>query len=335
MDPVTLIAVPAALAVAGGVAWYGHRQKKAREATWRALAAERGGTYHPAKTSLFKQQHAAVEVQVGQALVYLDTYVVSSGKSSQTYTRARARFSLRDAPSFKVSPKGVLATVGAMIGLQDVSLGHARFDDDFVVKCEDADAVREVFSTETMERLVGGLWPARIESTGGLVTLTTTGALRDHAKLEVMLDVTGALASYGPATLARYAEHPDARFTPVSGRWDRPSPARLSVETKEGRVDVRARLATGGVILRAARKLERDDVEPFDGALPSGEGIPRGLVPEPARRHLSAVGECLLEADERRLLLTWELLPTREAFAAGVALLDACATPPRSLGAFR
>ena len=76
-------------------------------------------------------------------------------------------------------------------------------------------------------------------------------------------------------------------------------------------------------------------MEPFDGALPSGEGIPRGLVPELARRHLSAVGECLLEADERRLLLTWELLPTREAFAAGVALLDACATPPRSLGAFR
>lgn len=335
MDPVTLVAVPAALAIAGGVAWYAHREKKAREAVWRALAAERGGTYHPGKVSLFKQQHPGIEVAVGQALVYLDTYVVSTGKSSQTYTRARARFSLRGAPSFKVAPKGVLATVGAMIGLRDVSLGHARFDEELVVKCEDQAAVREAFTPEVMDRVVARLWNAKIESSGGLVTLTLFGALKDPTKLSAMLDVTGALAAYGPRELERYAAHPDAIFTGVAGSWEKPSPARLAIATQAGRVDARVRLATGGVILRAARKLEREDLEPFDGQLPGGDGLPRGLVPEAARPHLSEVGACSFESDGRRLLLTWEDLPSLEAFTAGAALLDACAQPPRSLGAFR
>ena len=72
-----------------GILAYAARKNREREAIWRSFAESRGGAFRPAHGFLGSQA-ASIELVVSGAAVLIDSYVVSTGKSSTTYTRARA-----------------------------------------------------------------------------------------------------------------------------------------------------------------------------------------------------------------------------------------------------
>lgn len=103
------------------------------------------------KGSFFKD--SKVEYYIDDWFITLDTYIVSSGKTSTTYTRIRAPFINKDKLKFKIYRAGLFSEFGKSLGMQDIEIGHEYFDKIFIIKGNKEDKITELFSNDRVRRL--------------------------------------------------------------------------------------------------------------------------------------------------------------------------------------
>jgi hypothetical protein len=104
-----------------------------------------------------------VEAHVDNWIVVLDTYTVSTGKSSVTYTRMRAPFVNLDNFYFKIYRAGIFSELGKMLGMEDINVGYEEFDEDFVIKSNSEDKVIQLFTNQNIRALVQNQPPIYLE----------------------------------------------------------------------------------------------------------------------------------------------------------------------------
>jgi hypothetical protein len=75
-----------------------------------------------------------VRVHVKEWVITLDTYIVSTGKSTVSFTRMRAPYVNADNFRFTVYRKGFFTELGKLVGMQDLEVGIPKFDEDFVIR---------------------------------------------------------------------------------------------------------------------------------------------------------------------------------------------------------
>lgn len=125
-----------------------------REEIWRQLCDETGASY--VDGGFWKGDK--VEATYGQWTITLDAYTVSQkvGDSthSTTYTRMRAPYVNADGFRFTIYRSGFLTGVAKWFGMQDVEVGHPRFDEDFVIKGNDEAKLRTLFANPTLRELL-------------------------------------------------------------------------------------------------------------------------------------------------------------------------------------
>jgi hypothetical protein len=121
-----------------------------RDEIWQQFAAAVDGQF--SEGGFFGK--GKVEAAHGQWLVTLDTYTVSTGKSSITYTRIRAPYVNPDGFQFTVYRRGLFSNIGKWLGLQDVTVGYPQFDDDFIIKGNDETKLRQFFADERLRDLI-------------------------------------------------------------------------------------------------------------------------------------------------------------------------------------
>lgn len=95
-----------------------------------------------------------VEAYVDNWLIVLDTYVVSTGKSSITYTRMRAPFINLNNFYFRVYRSGFFSEIGKKLGMEDVEIGYEKFDQDFIIKGNNKEKVKQLFQDENVRKLI-------------------------------------------------------------------------------------------------------------------------------------------------------------------------------------
>ncbi len=95
-----------------------------------------------------------VVAQVKDWTVTLDTYTVSTGKSSTTYTRVRAPYVNKDGFRFKIYRKGIFSEIRKFFGGQDVEIGFLEFDEDFIIKGNDEQKLRTLFANSKIRQLI-------------------------------------------------------------------------------------------------------------------------------------------------------------------------------------
>ena len=76
-------------------------------------------------------------MQHGEWILTLDSYAVSTGKVTVVYTRMRAPYINPSGFHFTVYRRSIFSDIGKFFGMQDIEIGYAPFDDDFVVKATD------------------------------------------------------------------------------------------------------------------------------------------------------------------------------------------------------
>jgi len=86
--------------------------------------------------------------------ITIDTYTQSSGKSSTTYTRIRAPYINKDDFRFKIYRSGFFSKIGKTFGMQDIPIGDPNFDEDFIIKGNDEDKLKELFSNDKIRELI-------------------------------------------------------------------------------------------------------------------------------------------------------------------------------------
>jgi hypothetical protein len=121
-----------------------------RNEVWEQFAREIGATFDPGSTF----RPSVVRAQTREWIVTLDTYTVSTGKSSTVYTRMRAPYVNRDGFRFDVSRKHLFTGIAKFFGMQDVEIGDPWFDEQFVVKGTDVGRLQRLFGNARIRELL-------------------------------------------------------------------------------------------------------------------------------------------------------------------------------------
>ncbi len=124
--------------------------RPSQEEVWQQLCIEIGGTY--TKGGLWKGDK--VTVRVKDWTVTLDTYTVSTGKSSTVFTRMRVPYANVDGFRFKVYRKNFFSNLGKVLGMDDIEVGYPDFDNDFIIKGNDTNKVITFFSNPEIRQLI-------------------------------------------------------------------------------------------------------------------------------------------------------------------------------------
>ena len=121
-----------------------------REEIWRQLCQETGAGY--VDGGFWKGDK--VIARHGQWTITLDTYTVSNGKTSTTFTRMRAPYVNQDDFRFTIYRRGLFSDLGRLCGMQDVEVGYPEFDEEFVIKGNDESKLRSLFANARLRALL-------------------------------------------------------------------------------------------------------------------------------------------------------------------------------------
>ncbi len=123
---------------------------ESRVEIWKRLSDQLGGHY--VEGGFWKGDK--VQVEHGEWTITLDKYVVSTGKTTMVFTRLRAPFVNPDGFRFAVHRRGLFTGLAKWFGMQDVVVGHPRFDEDFVIKGTDERLLRLLFDSRRLRELL-------------------------------------------------------------------------------------------------------------------------------------------------------------------------------------
>ncbi len=121
-----------------------------RDEIWQQFAAAVGGHF----TTGGFWNGSKVEAAHGQWTVTLDTFTVSTGKSSITYTRMRAPYVNPAGFQFNIYRKGLFSDIGVRLGMQDVNVGQPELDENFIIKGNDEAKLRQFFANQKIRELI-------------------------------------------------------------------------------------------------------------------------------------------------------------------------------------
>jgi hypothetical protein len=110
-----------------------------RDEAWRSVAAAEGGELVEGRRKL-KQVRFPHEVWT----IVLDEYVVSTGKSTHTYTRLRALFEPHLEFRFALFRENIFGRIGKLFGMQDAHTGDVLLDRDYIVRTDNESMMRSL-----------------------------------------------------------------------------------------------------------------------------------------------------------------------------------------------
>lgn len=199
---------------------FGESQKEA----WGRLAAELGTTFEPA--GLMKG--SVVRARLGGYDLVLDTYTVSTGNSSQTYTRLRARFVNPRRFQFRVHRASIFTGLAKALGKQDIDLGVGDFDRDFVIQGNDEARVRALLADPALRAMFAaqprvmvqvvdneGLFGASYGESVDILEFVEGGVIKDVQRLRGLFSLFAVLLRALNADKISFLEVPPAELPAV------------------------------------------------------------------------------------------------------------------------
>ena len=198
-------------------AWFG----PSKDEVWRQLAAEigaemvDGGFWRGNK----------VQAAAGPWTITLDTYAVSTGKSTIVYTRMRAPYVNHDGLRFTIYRRGLFSDLAKLLGAQDIEVGEPAFDEAFMIKGTDEERVRQLFGDPTIQHLLlaqpdgrlsvqddegwfGASFPEGVDELQFLVV----GVVKDIDRLKALYELFATVLDRLCAIGSAYRSDPEVRL---------------------------------------------------------------------------------------------------------------------------
>ncbi|MBI5514277.1 MAG: hypothetical protein HY909_10940 [Deltaproteobacteria bacterium] len=192
----SVVFAPLVLAAVGGllvwVVQYALRKEAERARSWELFGQGRGLAFVPRSGPWYAQKPARLEGRLRDVPVTVDTFVVSTGKSSTTYTRVTAQDLVPQERYARVYREGALGALGDLLGFQDVAVGDEPFDRACVVKADDEAGARELLHKPLRDALLrwldAGVQGGSFVYDRGQIKLVWFGAEVRHVVLAAAVD---------------------------------------------------------------------------------------------------------------------------------------------------
>ena len=120
-----------------------------KEEIWAQIAKDIGGHYE--EGGLLGRN--VLRYRAGEWEITLDIYK-TGGSTTHTYTRMRAPFVNKDGLYFSIEREGIIASIGKRFGMQDIQVGDPDFDDNFLIKGNHEEKIRQLLSAPRMKQLI-------------------------------------------------------------------------------------------------------------------------------------------------------------------------------------
>lgn len=194
---------------------------------WEQLSDELGARF--VRGGFFKGSR--VEARIKGWTVTLDTFTVSTGKTTVTYTRMRAPFINKDGFRFLIYRRSAFSAVGKLLGMQDVEVGGPKiesqgplfgvpsyvdpdfiegsdpeFDREFIIKSNDEEKVSRLFKRFKIRELIRaqpaielqvkgrGGWLKRDKNKGAdELHFHVAGVIKDLQRLKLLFELFAAV----------------------------------------------------------------------------------------------------------------------------------------------
>ena len=125
-----------------------------RDEVWTRLCQQLGGEVVPGGI----WHGDKLQVQAGEWTLILDEYTVMfmAGRVPVAipHTRMRAQFPNPTGFRFSIHRASVFSHLGTLFGMQDIEVGHAEFDEDFVIKGNNEAVVKTLCNSARLRSLV-------------------------------------------------------------------------------------------------------------------------------------------------------------------------------------
>jgi hypothetical protein len=125
-----------------------------KDEIWKQIARDIGGEY--IEDGFWKE--GGLVYGHGEWEILLDTYTVTTnnGKttSSTTYTRMRVPFANKDNLIFSLYREGFFSAIGKFFGGQDIQIGDAFFDSQFIIKGNNANQIKKLLKDDELKSLI-------------------------------------------------------------------------------------------------------------------------------------------------------------------------------------
>jgi hypothetical protein len=122
-----------------------------KDEMWSQLSREIGAEYQPGG---FFKGDSRITLAHRDWQITLDTFTVSHGKSSSTYTRIRAPFVNPDGFRFTIYRKSIFSGIAKLLGTQDLEIGDSYFDDEFIIQSSSQDLVYRLLTSIEIRQLI-------------------------------------------------------------------------------------------------------------------------------------------------------------------------------------
>lgn len=126
------------------------RSKKSKGQAWAELSDRWEGDVTADKRGKPKR----VTIPAGPHRIVLDTYTVSNGTSSSTYTRVRALFESAAEFRCKISRRNPFHALAPLFGRRPTPIGYRRFESAFFVRGTDPERLRYLLQGTQVSQLL-------------------------------------------------------------------------------------------------------------------------------------------------------------------------------------
>jgi len=165
-----------------------------KDEIWSQISKDIGGEFIDAGfwgTDVLKYRH-------GEWEILLDTYTVGHGNGSTTYTRMRTPFVNSDGLRFKIYREGFFSSIGKFFKMQDIEIGDASFDDQFIIKGNNEAKIKLLLNDATLKQLIQKqpriLFEIRDDKTEGVDMLyfQCRGVIKETLQLKALFGLFAA-----------------------------------------------------------------------------------------------------------------------------------------------
>lgn len=196
MDPISATVLFGA--VSGGfglILWAARKGRLLTEKSWQATATALDGEYVPVGGPWYQRTPMEVRANIKSVRVIADSYVVSTGKSSITYTRVVAKPVHAGVVRLEVHPRTLPSSVGKLFGAQDVDVGRPELEQ-YIIKAGDEQIARAWISPSVARAVVAAA-PYWFAIEGGRAKLVRVGLEGDTDRLARAMKAAATFAARG------------------------------------------------------------------------------------------------------------------------------------------
>lgn len=288
MAPQAIVLALLAVGLIALVVWlarWARRMAARMRAGWSEVARTLEGTFTP-KAGPWYARTALIEGRADGCPVRIDHYTVSTGKTSQTFTRVRAKAAAAGSLQLRVQPRHALSGLAEWLGFRELRTGDDAFDQAFVVRGKDPELVRAWLSPEVRAAMLQArAFVFAVKE--GHASAEAPKLATEPAELVAAARACAALGTAGARLWQRWAE----LATATGGQMVDEQSGRLRIELPEQGVPLRIETDVlseeVGTGTRITGRVLDPAAERFELALPSSARSPE-LAPVEA-----SVGERL------------------------------------------